>query len=160
MSNLGRLGFGVANSHQGKNDDCYTPPEIFHAMNIEFEMDVCAPVGGLPWIPARKFLSELDDGLTAEWHGSVWMNPPFSKPLPWVQRFIEHGDGIALVPTSNGKWMDLLWNSDASWSLVHKPRFIRPDGTQHERPLPTRIWLVAFGDRHVEAIGRVSRCRR
>ena len=43
-----------------KNDILFTPPEIFELLNIEFDLDVCAPVGGISWIPAKKSYSEID----------------------------------------------------------------------------------------------------
>ena len=45
-------------------DDHYTPPWIFEALNVQFDMDVSAPVGGVPWIPTKRFLTVIDDGLS------------------------------------------------------------------------------------------------
>ena len=56
-------------------DDQYTPPWIFEALNIQFDLDVCAPEGGIPWIPATNHYSIKDDALTQPWYGNVWMNP-------------------------------------------------------------------------------------
>ena len=35
---------------------------------------------------AEKFFTKADDGLTKEWHGRVWCNPPFSDIGPWVRK--------------------------------------------------------------------------
>ena len=35
-----------------------------------------------------------------QWHGTVFMNPPFggrNGHVPWLERFLDHGDGIAIV---------------------------------------------------------------
>ena len=53
-------------------------------LNLTFDLDVCSPAGGLPWIPAKKSLSIIDDGLTFPWHGNVWCNPPYSGIKPWI----------------------------------------------------------------------------
>jgi hypothetical protein len=40
-------------------------------------------------------------GLDVTWGGFVWLNPPYGKRnglTPWLDRFVAHGDGIALVP--------------------------------------------------------------
>lgn len=39
------------------------------------------------------------DGLTKDWVGRVWLNPPYSRPLieRFVTRLAEHGNGIALL---------------------------------------------------------------
>ena len=50
-------------------NDYYTPKWLFDAMGIEFDIDVAAPVHGIPWIPAKRWFSQADDGLAQEWGG-------------------------------------------------------------------------------------------
>ena len=38
-------------------------------------------------IQAAEYFTKLDDGLTREWHGRVWLNPPYSHPAIW--HFVE-----------------------------------------------------------------------
>ena len=157
VSNLGNLGFGVGTDHSGKNDECFTPPEIFEALAIDFDLDVCAPVGGVAWVPAKRHYTIHDDALTQKWEGRVWMNPPFSNVKHFAPRFREHANGIALLPTSQGKWMHELWSDPRThWAQLDKPRFIRPDGTRWHTSMPTRIWLVAMGDQSVKALHRLG----
>lgn len=161
VTNIQRLGVGRANTSTGKNDECYTPPEVFTTLAITFDLDVAAPEGGIPWIPATNHYTEQDDALVQPWHGRVWMNPPFSKMRHFVPRFQEHGHGIALIPTSQGKWMRDLWNDHRNaWTRLHTPRFIRPTGKQYERPLPTVVWLVAYGDECIQALQRFGTIKR
>ena len=139
------------------SDDYYTPQWLFDAMGIKFDLDVCAPPEGVSWIPAKRYYSMKDDGLTAPWRGRVWMNPPYSKPTPWVDRFIEHGHGIALVPFTRGRWAERIWDSDAS--LVRTPYNL----TFHKNDkMLSIVWstvLVALGDECVEAISKVGKVR-
>ena len=159
--NISNLGVGRAIRHSGENDSCYTPPEIFEALAITFDLDVCAPKGGLPWIPAKKSYSKDEDGLTSPWFGRVWMNPPYSKPLPWVEKFIVHGNGIALLPTSQGKWMDMLWNDErTAWVIGHKIRYIKPNGERFKTYMPVRQYLVAIGAENIEAINRYGKSKK
>lgn len=95
------------------SDDYYTPAWVFERMGIEFDLDVCAPPGGVPWIPAKRFYTMEDDGLAQPWEGRVWMNPPYSDCTPWVQRFIDHASGVCLLPTAKSLWLNLLWASGA-----------------------------------------------
>lgn len=139
---------------RGVNDECFTPPDIFATLALRFTVDVCAPEGGVPWLPADRHYSKADDGLAQSWHGTVWMNPPYSKPLPWVEKFVAHGDGVALVPTSNGRWMRLLWEAPTTWIMAPPIRFVRPDGTQYKGTLPTVLWLVGIGDKGRQAVAR------
>ena len=76
----------------------WTPPEVFQKLNIEFDIDVASPKGGVDWIPAKKYFTKEDNGLEQEWQGTVWMNPPYGRFTgSWLDKFIEHNNGIALV---------------------------------------------------------------
>jgi DNA N-6-adenine-methyltransferase Dam len=92
---------GWAHPHlpnEGKTSEWYTPPHIFERLGLTFDLDPCAPNGGVPWVPATTHYSIEEDGLKRPWHGRVWLNPPYGKQAgAWVQRLANHGDGIALV---------------------------------------------------------------
>lgn len=89
----GRL-FPIANVVD--SDDWYTPAWVFEGMGITFDVDVAAPDGGVAWIPATRSLTVADDGLSTDWSGTVWCNPPYSEPLPWCQKWAQH-DGAGAV---------------------------------------------------------------
>jgi hypothetical protein len=111
------------------NDDYYTPPYIFESLGLEFDMDVAAPVGGISWIPAKCYLTIADDGLTTNWDGLVWMNPPYSSPKDWIYKFVAHGNGLCLVPTSKAKWLKFIWeNCDGAMVVEPNLKFIRGNG--------------------------------
>ena len=78
-------------------DEWYTPKEIIDALGI-FDTDPCVPVNPL-WETARIMYNKEHDGLSQEWIGRVWLNPPYSRPLieQFVKRLAEHGNGIALL---------------------------------------------------------------
>jgi len=134
------------------SDDWYTPPFIFEALGLEFEMDVAAPPIGVPWIPVKRFLSLIDDGLATEWTGKVWMNPPYSDPLPWIIKFLTHGNGVALIPTSTGQWMLKFWASEAAWLMLPPIKFVRSNLVQAKGYMPIRCWLVAVGEENIKAL--------
>lgn len=83
-------------SHE--NDEWYTPSWLFRALNVEFDMDPCSPGAPPSSVPAKRHLTKADNGLTADWLGSIWLNPPFSSKRPWYERLVKHGNGIALMP--------------------------------------------------------------
>lgn len=33
--------------------------------------------------------------------GVVWCNPPYSKPLPWIERMAWYGNGLMLLPAKS-----------------------------------------------------------
>lgn len=83
----------------GASNDWYTPREYFAALGLTFDLDPCSP-GPDHWVPARKVYTKADDGLSRPWFGLVFVNPPFGGRhghVPWLVKFFEHGNGIALV---------------------------------------------------------------
>jgi hypothetical protein len=125
------------------NDVLFTPPEIFEALKVEFDLDVCAPTGGLPWIPAKRSIDEAEDGLSTEWSGRVWMNPPYSNPTPWINKWLAHNNGFALVPFSSANWFIKLWDSEAiCWAVYRSITFITNDGVRKGIFMPTGLWAI------------------
>ena len=131
-------------------DDYYTPKWVFDALGLRFDLDVCAPPDGVPWIPCDKYFTVADDGLSQPWVGRVWMNPPYSEATPWVRRFIEHGNGIALVGHAKSAWHPELW-AKADGCAYPFDYFDFVGGSVF---MP--VWFAAFGEECVEALSRVG----
>lgn len=54
------------------------------------------------------------DGLSIDWPDKTYVNPPYSKPLPWVKKAIEE--------SNNGKRIVMLLKADTStkvFALLH-----------------------------------------
>jgi hypothetical protein len=125
------------------NNDIYTPPYVFKQLGLEFDLDVCAPEGGLPWIPAKHHYSLKEDGLAQDWFGLVWCNPPYSAPKNWVTKFIDHNNGIMLAPFSKANWFCELWNKADGISLRgNQSEFIKPTGEKYSIFMPTAFFSV------------------
>jgi hypothetical protein len=134
-------------------DDYYTPAEVFRALDLRFDLDVCAPPGGVPWIPADRYYTLADDGLSQPWDGRVWMNPPYSQATAWVRRFIDHRHGIALVGHAKSAWHPVLW-STADAVAVPFEYFDFVGGS-----VSMPVWFAAFGSECVDALHRVGSVR-
>ena len=106
----------------------YTPEWVFDNLGY-FDLDVCAPEGGISWIPALEYYTIKDDGLISPWHGRVWCNPPFDQCQYWMRKFMYHHNGVALVPVSKTKWFDELIKMDAKITILPSTlKFITPEG--------------------------------
>ena len=153
--------FGYDLIDNGTSDDYYTPPWLFKALNVEFDLDVCAPAGGVPWIPAKRSLSIIDDGLNTEWQGRVWMNPPYSAPTLWIDKFIEHGNGICLIACSKSAWFYHLLNyADGICGVpTVNMKFITAGG--EAKPIFMPVILAAMGAINVQVMrdSNLSRVR-
>jgi ParB family chromosome partitioning protein len=67
----------------GGNEWC-TPKEyieLARAVLGTIDLDPATNVKAQETIQATKFYTEGDDGLQYEWHGRVWLNPPYAQPL-------------------------------------------------------------------------------
>ena len=141
-------------------NDHYTPKWVFDLLDVTFDLDVAAPVGGVPWIPALHSYSQADDGLTQPWHGLVWCNPPYSDILPWVRRLNKHGNGIALLPHTKGGWRQEIW--EQADGLVESKEInqmlFNYQGRSNKSVFPT-LFLAAWGDVGLKAIAKVGRVR-
>jgi hypothetical protein len=139
---------------KGTSDEHYTPKELFITLGVKFDLDVAAPVGGSGIAP--NWFDKNTDGLSQKWYGNIWMNPPYSNPTPWVQKFLDHGFGIALLPITRGKWWDGLWEkADAIVPLSYNYKFDRPDGLP-SKPIVFRTALYAFGEENAKALYKIG----
>ena len=145
---------------EATSDDMFTPRWVFDQLGLTFDLDVASPPGGIPWIPAKQYFTKADDALSQPWHGRVWMNPPYSQPNLWVRRFIEHGNGIALLPTSKARWFSDLWQA-ADGILVHEPfDFVAPQTSYGEKKsIFIMTFFAAMGDKCVEALRNLGHVR-
>jgi hypothetical protein len=122
----------------GQSDDWYTPPEIFEALGLTFDLDPCSPGPG-HWVPARDIYTKADDGLKQPWCGLVFMNPPFGGRfghIPWLTKFFDHGNGIAIVRayTSSSWWHEHMYRAEMICFPRGKTKFIKPDGSIGKSP--------------------------
>ena len=127
-----------------KNTDCwYTPPDIVELV-LEtlgwIDLDPCAD--NLKHLPAKAHYTEADDGLTREWAGKVFMNPPYSCPGKWIAKLQAEFDSgrvteaIALVPAATDtKWLSPLLNTQAICFWKGRIKFL---DTDYQPKLPAR----------------------
>ena len=135
-------------------DEWYTPQEIIDALG-RFDLDPCAPVSPL-WETADVMYNKNDNGLTKDWFGRVWLNPPYSRPLIelFVRRLAEHGDDIALLfnRCDNKLFQDIVFEQATALKFLrNRIRFFRPDGTRGGSPGCGSVF-VAFGEHNAEVL--------
>ena len=132
---------------EGYSDEWYTPPEMVAALGA-FDLDPCAG----PMRHAAENWGRDVDGLSREWRGRVWMNPPYSNVHEWLARFVAHGNGVALVSARpETRWFQkaCAGASGVLW-IRGRVEFMRPDGrTTH---LPVGNALIGYGDQNGEAL--------
>jgi hypothetical protein len=89
----------------GGTVEWYTPPSLFDALGVAFDLDPAAgrdKLEAATWsaVPASAFYTADQDGLGMPWYGHVWLNPPYGPAaVPFVDRMIDHADGLLLLPS-------------------------------------------------------------
>lgn len=130
-----------------------SPPWLIKALG-EFDLDPSAPKRR-PWDMAKHHYTIEDDGLSKEWRGRVWLNPPYgSATRKWIKRLREHGNGIAFIytRTETEMFFDDVWSAaDAVFFFKGRVACHRPDGIKNSSPASASC-LIAYGAENVRAI--------
>jgi hypothetical protein len=97
----------------------YTPQVIIDATRAcmgEIDLDPCSNSLTDPVVPAKRHFTADDDGLRWQWHGRIYMNPPYGRQIDsWIAKLCEEHEAgrvteaIALVParTDTQWWLRL-----------------------------------------------------
>lgn len=143
-------------AYDSERQDYKTPPEIYEKLlrmvEIDkFDIDVCCSEKNIP--AKRHFLDLFYDGLTEEWQGFCFLNPPFKYTQKWVKKAVESvekNDAIvfAVIPADRLEtkyYQDyILKNSNCIFCfLPNKIGFIIP-GHENEKPKPSQKIMIAI----------------
>ena len=143
---------GSHHSHRAGTTTWLTPPHIIEALG-PFDLDPCAAPG---WTTAARHISLPEDGLTAEWTGSVWLNPPYGAEVwTWLSRLASHGDGVALIfaRTETAGFVREVWGKASAVLFLHgRLHFHYPDGERASANAGAPSCLVAYGE---DAVNRL-----
>lgn len=91
-------------------------------------LDVAASVRNTK---APHFYNEIDNGLSKEWYGNVWLNPPYGRAIPeWLEKCKEQINNplvksiMVLIPArTDTKWFHELIMPHAYLVYLIKGRF-------------------------------------
>ena len=153
---------------EGETNDWLTPMHIIEDLG-PFDLDPSANSTWTTRCAAAGYTIE-DDGLSKEWFGRVWLNPPYGPHAgPFLERLAQHGDGIALIfaRTETESFFRHVWSrADALLFLKGRLKFLRPDLTEGTTNAGAPSVLVAYGRRNETALatsgleGRFVRLRQ
>jgi phage N-6-adenine-methyltransferase len=128
------------------NEEWYTPPEYLEAARAvlgNIDLDPASCDNAQKNVRATKYYTKEDDGLSHDWAGRVWLNPPYSRDTeddPGCKSFVlklcrhfEAGDVTeAIVLTNNAtetKWFQPLARlSEAICFPASRIRFLNEQG--------------------------------
>lgn len=139
------LGISGHQSARARSVEWQTPPEIISALGA-FDDDPCNS-------------AEIWDGLSREWRGFVWLNPPYGRwGWTWLAKLADHGDGgiaIVFARTETQGFVREVWRkATALLFLAGRPHFYR-NGVRAKGNSGGPLVLVGYGK---EARRRLSAC--
>lgn len=132
--------------YSSENEVWETPQDLFNRLNDEFhfDIDVCATPENAK---CSKFFSPLDDGLSHDWQGVCWMNPPYGKKIgAWMKKAMEaKATVVCLVPsrTDTKWWHDYAMKADEIRFIKGRLKF---GNSKNSAPFPSAI--IVFGKKH------------
>ena len=143
------------NTNTKNNDEWLTPPFVIEALG-DFDLDPCSPhPNRRPWNTAKTHYYEEQNGLSQEWNGRVWCNPPYGREtFKWLEKLYNHGNGIALIfaRTETIGFHEQIWNkADGVFFFKGRLKFYRVDGTEGDCANAPSC-LVAYGEENSRAL--------
>lgn len=143
---------GHTRPNAGGSVSWLTPPEIIDALG-PFDLDPC-PCLPQPFPTAARVIE--GDGLSANWSGRVWLNPPYGPDLgKWLGKLADHGNGIAIcfARTETRAFFDAVWGRASALLFVRgRIHFHRPDGKRAKGNAGGPSVLVAYGEANAERL--------
>ena len=128
-----------------------TPQLFFDALNAEyhFDVDVCATENNAK---CERYYTKEQDGLSQQWKGVCWMNPPYGREIgKWMRKAYESSlygaTVVCLVPART----DTAWWHD--YAMKGEVEFVRGrlkfGGSKANAPFPSAI-VTFWAARDVE----------
>ena len=121
-----------------------TPKAFFDKYNAVhgFELDVCANDENAK---CEKFYTVVEDGLTQEWTGNVWMNPPYGREIgAWMRKANYAAQSGATVVCLVPARTDTNWWHE--YAIQHEVRFVRGrlkfGGAKNSAPFPSAVVVI------------------
>lgn len=156
-------------SNNSGNNEWYTPVEFVEAARSvlgEIDLDPASCLLANSNIKATEFLSVEDDGLSQEWNGRVWLNPPYSQPeiaefaRKVVSEFEAGRTTEAIVLVNNAtetEWgQTLLRDANAVCFKCGRIKFLNSAGVPANTPLQGQMF-VYFGKNSQRFVSEFSK---
>jgi phage N-6-adenine-methyltransferase len=139
----------------------YTPAryvDLARAVMGGIDLDPASNAVAQTWIKAGVYFTPTEDGLAQDWHGRVWLNPPYAQPeiMHFIDKLVAERQARrvdqAILLTHN--YTDTTWfhtayrAADVVCLTRGRIQFVDEDGT-HGQPTQGQAFFY-FGD-HREA---------
>ena len=146
------------------NNEWYTPElyiETARTLMGSIDTDPASNVLANRTVKADIYYTEETNGLDKDWHGNIWLNPPYAQPL--IQQFADklveqvRAGNVkqACVLVNNAtetKWFRTIADvSSQIWFTANRIKFIDMDGNASGAPLQGQAMLY-IGSNKIENV--------
>ena len=155
-------------SHNSGENEWYTPSQYIEAAREvlgTIDLDPASSAVANERVKATSYFTKDDNGLAHEWHGNVWMNPPYAQPLiaEFCEKIAEEFESgrvaSAIVLVNNATETRWFQQMEKSTSAICFPagriKYLDSTGHPANTPLQGQAFLY-FGDEDL-AFARVFR---
>lgn len=124
-----------------KTPEWSTPQDLFDKLNEEFHFTL-GPCSTPENRKCGRYFTEEVDGLTQQWDGVVFMNPPYGREIKyWMKKAYESAQAGAVVVCLVPSRTDTKWWWD--YAMKGEIRFIKGrlkfGGSKNSAPFPSAI---------------------
>ncbi len=129
--------------YSSATEEWSTPQEFYDQLDGEFHftLDPCATVENAK---CANFYTKEDDGLSKDWHGVVFMNPPYGRAIKhWIKKAYEESlkgaTVVCLIParTDTSYWHEYVIGGGAEVRFI-KGR-LKFGGHTNSAPFPSAV---------------------
>jgi phage N-6-adenine-methyltransferase len=146
----------------------YTPPEYIEAARLvlgAIDLDPATSEQAQRTVRAANYFTEKTDGLKQEWHGRIWLNPPYHRELApaFIRKLVAEiaaGRVTAAIMLTNNctdtEWFAVVEAACAAICFTRgRIKFTQPNGTE---VLPTQGQAFFYFGTDANSFARVF-CR-
>lgn len=130
-----------------KTDMWSTPQYIFDKYNYEFnfDLDTCATSDNAK---CEKYFTEEVNGLSQNWKGTCWMNPPYGRAISkWIEKaYISNMDPflkatvVCLLPArTDTKWFHKFIYNNKNAEIIFIKGRLKFGDSKYNAPFPSMI---------------------
>jgi phage N-6-adenine-methyltransferase len=124
---------------------------LMEAVGGKFDLDAATHPDTEPFPIAKKRLTKADNGLTTNWVGDVWLNPPYDNLEDWLKKAANEAKSdrvdrvISLVPANTSTQWFQRHATEADFLCCVEGRLnFLGDGTDNSAPFASLLLL--FGE--------------
>lgn len=141
---------------QADKDTWQTPPNLVNAFAIHDPIDTDPCAGPQTTIGREYNWTIEDDGLAWPWTGTVFVNPPFSDKVTWLDEVLsrlESGEidrAYVLLPDSTDvqSWFHgrIVPNANYVWFAEGRVKFVDPESGKQKGSPTGGTCIAMFGE--------------